>query len=411
MNKYYKPIYIHNILIYIWQYFNHKDNFTLQGNEIREYLIVFTQIDNPIYLAIFVTLILTTTIYYFVKYVLIPQQIFHLKEKAKLEKKNKELLALFAELSPDPLFRLDTKGFVLSANKAASQLLESKKLKGIYIDDLLGAKINLQENLDGSSLREVYNINERSYSMYSRQISADNIILLYMRDITDSLNYESKLKELMTLSQDKVEEERQRIAYELHDGVNQKLSLVKVKLVQLKLNNNIINTDNLDPIVEMQENAIDELKTISYKLKPRVLDQMGLAPALRDLCQNAAVPGLKLSLEHRGKETRLPSHIESNLYRISQEAINNVIKHAKAQECLLHLEICDDRTRLVISDDGIGFSLEKVQKSNTRSLGLYSIKQRVERMKGKLVIETAPEQGTLLFIEILNKGLTEEITI
>lgn len=370
--------------------------------ELEEYISVFTRIGNPIYLAIFIIFVFCITVYLFLRYIIIPLQRSHRTEKETLEKKNLQLLALFAELSPDPLLRLDMNGYIIDANNAANQLSSGEDIKGMFIDNIIHSKINLKKDFQGESFQGIHEIQNRSYSFYIKKIPTEEIVLLYLRDITDSLEYEKKLKEVMRFSQDQLENERQRIAIELHDGVGQNLSLSRLILFNLiKKYNNIIQPEELSRLNNILDNAIKELKNISYNLKPRVLDEMGLAPAIIVLCNSVdKESGIKIHSDIKGMMFRLPSLIEANLYRITQEAISNVIKHAGASQCIIHLEYNPGYIKLIISDDGIGFNYHAHQNTNKKSLGLFSIRQRVENMNGKFIIESAPGQGTILYIDI-----------
>lgn len=365
------------------------------SNDINDYLRVFTRLENPIFLSIFIIFIFILTVYAFVKYIIIPLKKGHLIERKKLEQQNLRNLALFSELSPDPLWRLDINGRIIAANGAAKELFPAEILTGRFIHDVLKAPIDL------FAQKGNFTFQNKNYSYHLRRLEPDDLILLYQRDITESVEYEKKLKEVSKYAQDKVELERQRIAVELHDGIGQNLSLAKLKLFKyIKSNHHQNEPEDLTGMNNILDNAIGELKQISYNLKPRVLDEMGFAPALRCLCEDTSrQSGIKIKSEIVGPVIRLPKSIEASLYRIIQEAISNIIKHSHADECRVRLKYSSKKLFLSISDNGIGFDPESTE-INKKSLGLFNMKQRVEEMDGSFKIESIPGQGTILFVEI-----------
>lgn len=368
-------------------------------SSINDYLNVFTNIYNPIFISIFLVFILIVTTYGFIKFVVRPLKNAHQYEKERLEQKNLKILALFAEVSPDPLFRLNMGGLIIDANKAAKELSENEII-GKPIHDLLPLKLN------GSSFKGRLSIFNRDYSYYLKRFEQDGFLLLYLRDITEVIEYERRLKEVAKYAQNKVELERQRIALELHDDVGQNLSLAKLKVFNfLKKHSEFNNCEEITSLNEILDHSINDLRQIAYNLKPRVLDEMGFAPAVISLCSDITKDtGLVVQTEIQGKVIRLPKSVEASLYRITQEGLCNIIKHAKATECKIMLKYNHDKVKLIISDNGIGFDSEN-REINNKSLGLFNMRQRIEELNGCFKIETAPGQGTILFVEVNSEPL------
>lgn len=374
----------------------------LQYN-INNYLKLFTKIENPIYISLFIIFVIIITTVFFIKYVIVPKEKQFKWEKEQLELKNIRLLALFSELNPDPLIRLNLKGEIIQLNNAANLLMPSENILGKHISILIPAFKNNYGFMNTNSVPQIYEINEKKFSVYVKRITEMQIIFLFLRDITEITAYQDKLKEFSILSQKILEEERERIAYELHDSIGQNLSLTRILFYNLlKKYCKGIEADEIKSLMNIINSAINELKNISYNLKPRVLDQMGLAPAIIALCDKISPESnLKIKSDIKGKVTRLPALTETNLYRIVQEAINNVIKHAHATECTIRLEFDTTVVKLIIADDGIGISNTILPMNNkTSSLGLFNMKQRVDNLNGKFNIETVSNQGTIIFIEI-----------
>lgn len=372
------------------------------GTEVDEYKEIFTDLQNPIFVSIFILIILAITIFSIVKYFLVPIKISHKTEKELLEQKNLKLLALFAEVSPDPLLRLDLEGYIIDANNAAKIIDSSNNIIGKNISDVLPIDIKSLHSNGTLSLLG------REYSYYLKVIESENIILLFLRDITETVEYEKKLKHLSKSTQDEVELERQRIAFELHDGVGQNLLFAKVKLFNLMKKQHNKNSDEIKSLYTVLEKVINEIRRISYNLKPRVLDEMGFAPALISLCSDVSKEtGINIQDDIQGKVTRLPKLIEASLYRVTQEAIVNVVKHSRATECIVQLKYENEIVKMTISDNGVGFDQDEINMK-TKSSGLFHMRQRIEDLNGSITIDSVPGQGTILFIEINTRTLDEK---
>ena len=380
-----------------------KERMHTQHN-LADYLRLFGKLENPIYISIFILLLIILTIYFFIKYVLLPREKIHREERDKLEIKNLQLLSLFSEFSPDPLIRLDNNGNILQVNHAARILNPSSNLIGENISSLIPSINNSYKKTEfKESNLGFFKIGEKSFSAYIKNIPAMEMQLLYLRDITDSLDHEKKLKEITQRSIEDIEEERTRIAYELHDGIGSNLSLVRIKLFDLsKKYSSYINKEEFENVINLMDTSFNDLKTISYNLKPRVLDEMGLSPSIIELCNSLSKEsGINISANITGKIVKLPGSTETSLYRISQEAINNVIKHAKATECSINIEFSSNKIKMIIADDGIGFNKKNyINNSKNKSLGLFNMKNRVENLNGIFKVNSQPGQGTIIFIEI-----------
>lgn len=196
------------------------------------------------------------------------------------------------------------------------------------------------------------------------------------------------------------EEERKRIARELHDSTSQSLSSLLLGLRALSA-----APDNVaqcaEDLREIAAHTLDEVHTLALQLRPSVLDDLGLAAALeRHVNDCRRRTALHIDLALTGFEQgRLPAPIETALYRIVQESLTNIIRHAQAQTASIFIERRDQSVRAIIEDDGIGFVPERaVQKEG--HLGLYGIRERAELLGGRLTIESAPQAGSSLFVEI-----------
>lgn len=375
------------------------------NSDLEKYISFLFSFDNPVFYSIFLMSTILFIIIVFVKYVVIPLQQKHLLEKKELELKNTRLMALFSELDPDPVFRIDLKGKIIFSNNAAKNLSES--FDGKYFHELFPSiEIDIQDSIQNNRSYSFYkSMNNKYFSILVQGISFLNIAQIYLNDITERkiyedklIDYQNKLRELSNHLQIKIEEERQRIARELHDGIGQNILIIKMMLQKYAhyFNNGSYN-DYLEAVL-LLETTVGELKRISYKLKPKLLEEMGLAPALKALCNTISTESkIKGNVDILQPEKRLDNMLEISLYRITQEILNNIVKHSKAKIFDMQLINSSNCVKLVISDDGIGFDPE--MKKNSTGMGLLNIRERVDAFRGKLKVESS-ETGTIFYIEI-----------
>jgi signal transduction histidine kinase len=189
------------------------------------------------------------------------------------------------------------------------------------------------------------------------------------------------------------EEERKRIARELHDGLGVLLSATKMQFTSLKLSLPE-NKELFDRAVKLLEQASGDVRKISHNMMPGLLTKLGFYEAVEDLIDNVKdTPGLHAECIIEGDQSRLPENEEIMLYRVVQEMVNNTIKHARAKNITLQVTRAGKELQLIYKDDGVGFDAEKVLASPTASLGLKSIQSRIGFLNGDLRIDSAPGQG------------------
>jgi len=195
------------------------------------------------------------------------------------------------------------------------------------------------------------------------------------------------------------EEERRRIARELHDETGQSLTSLMVHLQMVNQQCPLPETrEQLDGVRSLVAQTLDNVHNLALELRPSVLDDLGLAAALRRYVRDYQTRyALEVDLEIVGLEERLNPALETAVYRIIQESLTNIARHAQAHMASVLLEQRHGRIRAIIEDDGVGFDWEAV-KSNGR-LGLYGMRERVELLNGTLTIESEPGQGTSIFVE------------
>jgi len=191
------------------------------------------------------------------------------------------------------------------------------------------------------------------------------------------------------------EVERRRLARELHDETGQALTSILLGLRALEEANNDVEVENLRELVVA---TLQDVRRLAVQLRPKALDDFGLVPALERLVQTfSESSGIGVELEAQIGEERLPSDVETTVYRIVQEALTNVVKHAEATRVSILLVRRDATVTAVVEDDGRGFDLEAAGED---SLGLEGMRERVELHEGRMTVETAPGSGTTLRVEV-----------
>lgn len=195
------------------------------------------------------------------------------------------------------------------------------------------------------------------------------------------------------------ETERDRIAKDLHDGVGGLLSGVKISLaniqsrLSLKADDQLVFARSLD----MLDGSVQELRRVAHAMKPPSLQVFGLKAALRDYVEAVnSMKTIRAAFQVVGEEHKLESDQELIIYRIIQELVNNILKHAQATECLVQLAYLPDQFSITVEDNGKGFDATK----ESNGMGRGNIRQRVEFLKGNLDLNSSQEKGTSVQINI-----------
>jgi len=221
------------------------------------------------------------------------------------------------------------------------------------------------------------------------------------------------------------EDERKRIARELHDEVSQSLTALLYDAEDgLELEHLPAIKKRLQSICDLTTHTLDNVHKLMFDLRPSMLDQLGLIPALRWLAETRLEPkGVRVNVTTNSNPNifngeldsqRLSPEIETALYRVVQEAINNIARHAAARNVEIGLELYDGTAMVNITDDGIGFDLTELNtgtiididnkdfllSENTRGLGLLGMQERIELLGGELEIISIPGNGTQIHIRV-----------
>ena len=233
------------------------------------------------------------------------------------------------------------------------------------------------------------------------QSEGARMISVVLADMTAQKEAQKASQELSRKSINVQEQERQRVARDLHDSVNQLLSTAKYRLGSLLQRSHGNRSKDLQLVRSVIEKALGEVRTISRNLRPSELDDLGLVAALRSLMREFRErTGISGRFSHDSPEcpVQIPMEVELTIYRIAQEALNNVEKHSKAANVGLNLR-CPRNTHvlLTVRDDGKGFAPEARKGAGW---GLQNMTERAALLKGTVEVDSAPRKGAKITVRI-----------
>ena len=237
------------------------------------------------------------------------------------------------------------------------------------------------------------------------QVNGDRVVQCNIRDITKRRQAEEKLKayshKLLVLSRRLVEAqetERRHIARELHDEIGQALTVMQINLqALLQPHGKQALGPRLRESLAMVDHVLEQVHDIALNLRPLILDDLGLEPALRWFTRRqAALVGLQAEFHADPMAQRLNPVIETECFRVAQEALTNVVRHALAKTVSVELRKEAGQLHLRVRDDGIGFDVGTVREKAVRgaSLGLLSMEERAALAGGGLEFKSTPNKGT-----------------
>jgi len=265
---------------------------------------------------------------------------------------------------------------------------------GIYLDDMEAASARMRGNLFDSARQMLLGMAIVGVTA-ALGIFAGGIAL----NITDQRIADRKLKALAHRVVSSQEEERARVSRELHDHICQLLVSIKY---QFELVGHRLAHPNGEPITKIDNEiaalsrAIGEVRRISHDLRPALLDNLGLASALEHIgSELGARSGVQVRVIQQVREERLPELQAVSLFRVAQEALRNVERHAGASRIEIRLEEQSDQVVLRITDDGSGFDVRNVELSKDRGIGLTNMRERVERNGGTFQLVSQPGHTSL----------------
>lgn len=255
------------------------------------------------------------------------------------------------------------------------------------------------------SLRRLQDMANRAEKLVSQMGVVLSFLSGGLRDLNTRLNELQKAQDMALSIIKAQEEERKRVAREIHDGPAQSMANIVMraefclKLLDMspeKVRDELIALQNIVRI------SLMDVRKIIFDLRPMVLDDLGLAPAIKRYLSNYKEQyGLPVEFLFFGQQTRLDSSVEVAVFRIVQEMVSNIHKHACAKNSVVKIEMLNNRINIQVRDDGKGFNMNKVMANKEREgYGLIGMRERVQLLNGDISIVSAPGKGTSISISI-----------
>ena len=339
------------------------------------------------------------------------------KRTGELRVANDRLRTLFRDL-PDMVYEVDAQGRMTMVNRAATRLLgyQPKEMIGRRRRDFVLAedlhkfdeervRAEKGEQMSFMALRHLTKDGRtRWLSVHSRGVFDEHGRLVgrrgVARDVTQQVLAERRVRKLSRRLIGAQEEERKRLAQDLHDEMGQMLGALKIGLQGEAARQG--GGPEMARLIRLTQKVMDRVRALAYNLRPAILDSFGLAAAATDLCEALSEAGLlQVETDIQTLPSDLPPEVSLSVYRCLQEALNNVVRHSRSGWARVELSQQGDKLRMVVRDHGRGFDVKAVLDSTTvsRSMGLVGIRERLSLLDGNLNL-TSSSKGTTMVVEV-----------
>ena len=342
-----------------------------------------------------------------------------MRTEAELERARDRYADLY-DHAPIGYMELDTQGVILEINRAACAILGRSRNSLVNMPVTAHVSREYREMIRDYLTRACAQIGgrpheiefraseapERSIRMLARlTLLEPGVCRLFtvMFDVTERRQAEQRARALLEKLVNVQEEERRRLALNLHDQLGQQLTALKLMLGHLKSASEDVAEQRLDDIVALVEQMDRDVDFLAWELRPAALDDVGIEAALETFVRQwSAQHGVPAEFHSSHWDAaRLAPPVEINVYRIAQEALNNVAKHASATQVSILLERRGDEAMLIVEDNGRGFDADRVGSPGPHGgMGLAGMRERAEMIGGTVQIETRPGKGAAIFLKV-----------
>ena len=335
--------------------------------------------------------------------------------------------ALFASARSDGSIVFMSKKFLdlleiprAELNKPLSEILTEDEGQQQYLREILtGKRKNIRTEEIEIQTKTGKNLWLDMSIIPMHQSSLEQSVLILCSDITERKRTQAQVEQLTKQNYEEdirrkqlqaiqivegQEEERKRIARDIHDGIGQMLTALKFNIESINPEQKEKATEKIAYLKQLASELIKGVRTATFNLTPPELGDYGVFPALQKMTQELSkLTGKNILFENKAEENiRFDSLAETNIYRVTQEAVNNAIKYSGGNYILVTIDHKDDILSIVVDDDGKGFDTKTVQdmpKNNSEGgMGLFFMKERISYIDGRLFINSIPDEGTRVTI-------------
>lgn len=352
------------------------------------------------------------------------EEIYKIAENARqeYERTKRELLVVRKEAA-DIILKVDQ--FSKIEYRARLQLVlvtqnfnkyNEQQVKDAYADahnkhiELLGLKekeklLRLQRDNLERNLKVLTETLHRTEELISNMGIAMKFLTNDLQYLSNEINELQQMQGLGLSIIKAQEEERKRVAREIHDGPAQSMANIVMRAefcLTLMEKKPALVREEIFNLIDLTRKSLVDVRKIIFDLRPMVLDDLGLIPAIKRYSEQYATDyGIYVEITQLGKEKRLDSSLEVALFRIVQESLTNIRKHAQAKQVVIKIEFAPDVVNVLIRDNGCGFSVQEVLSDKRREgFGLLGMKERMQLLKGRLEVRSNIGQGTEIFISL-----------
>lgn len=297
-------------------------------------------------------------------------------------------------------------------NESFVYQLKADSLRSDSLKNRIGIlEVQYKNEKDQRSLKELeLKVQKRNYFLIVLFICIIvGVILYFMQQHKKKIQHKAEVQgaiiqqqELASRSIIEAEEnERKRIAQDLHDGIGQMMSAVKMNVSSITSKLEIskkADGELVDKTLALIDESCKEIRLVSHNMMPNALLKKGLSSAIKDFIDKIDHPQLLVKLHTEGLNQRIDQNVETVLYRVIQEVVTNVIKHSNANRLDISMYKDDDGITCSIEDNGNGFDLSKIEMQE--GIGLKNIKSRVEYLKGNVEFDSSIGNGTVVTIQV-----------
>jgi PAS domain S-box-containing protein len=297
------------------------------------------------------------------------------------------------------------------------ELLLPERYRGYHSDNIQAFAHAPESARRMAQRREVFGLRKdgkefpAEASISKLTVGEKTTFTVILRDITDRLQAERQLQSLTTQLMTAQEEERRRISRELHDDINQRLAILAIEMGNMETGPSLSADQARQAFQSLAQRLAaisDDVRRIAYRFHSSILDDLGLPAALKQLTDEFSVrTGIKTIVVQEDLTDPFPRDIAACLYRIAQESLTNISRHAKASRVELELTCDGSAVTLSVHDSGVGFDLERISACDL-GLGLINMRERVRSVHGRFEINSKPGHGTQIFVLIPLPGAYDE---